>query len=83
MFGPKIRNVFKSRWHAVFWSLGVLLTAYCSVPSPDDSMTSAEDQKAAEELIKQLLPQEAEKPHHHVNPWAKTKPDDPTAPERP
>jgi hypothetical protein len=30
----KIRNVFKSRWNAVFWSLSMLLTAYCSVPDP-------------------------------------------------
>jgi len=36
MIGPKITTVFRSRWNALFWSAGVLLTAYCSIPSPDD-----------------------------------------------
>jgi len=57
MFGPKIRNVFRSRWHALFWSAGVLLTAYCSVPSPDDAGRDDAAQVAA-------------KPSHK-NPWAK------------
>ncbi len=34
-FGTSINQVFRSRWKAVTWSLGILLTAYCSVPSPD------------------------------------------------
>lgn len=34
-FGPKLRHVFASRWKAVFWSLGVMLTAYCTVPAAD------------------------------------------------
>jgi hypothetical protein len=33
----KTRNVFKSRWNALFWSLSVLLTAYCSIPDQEDS----------------------------------------------
>ena len=35
MFGPKITHVFRSRWHALMWSAGVLATAYCSIPTPD------------------------------------------------
>ena len=34
MFGS-VRHVFASRWKALWWAAGVLLTAYCSVPSPD------------------------------------------------
>ncbi|WEK45290.1 MAG: hypothetical protein P0Y56_09600 [Candidatus Andeanibacterium colombiense] len=34
MFGS-IRHVFTSRWKALIWSFGVLLTAYCTVPSAD------------------------------------------------
>ena len=34
MFGS-VRHVFTSRWKALSWAFGVLLTAYCSVPSPD------------------------------------------------
>ena len=47
MFGPGIRNVFKSRWHALFWSAGILLTAYCSVSSADDSQGSSGTQASA------------------------------------
>lgn len=36
MFGTKITTVFQSRWKAVTWSLGVLATAYCTVPSADE-----------------------------------------------
>jgi len=34
MFGS-VRHVFASRWKALWWACGVLVTAYCSVPSPD------------------------------------------------
>ncbi|MEE4454225.1 hypothetical protein [Novosphingobium resinovorum] len=49
MFGPKITHVFKSRWHALMWSAGVLATAYCSIPTPeggDDGADSAAQQQA-------------------------------------
>jgi len=65
MFGPKIRNVFKSRWQALFWSASVLLTAYCSVPSTDgddDSVTKFAENVAAR--VGQQKPA-------HTNPWAK------------
>lgn len=32
------RDIFRSRWKALIWAAGVLLTAYCSVPSPDDAV---------------------------------------------
>ena len=35
MFGPRITTVFRSRWHALFWAAGVMMTAYCSVPDED------------------------------------------------
>ncbi len=34
--GPRITTVFRSRWNALLWSAGVLATAYCSIPAPDD-----------------------------------------------
>jgi hypothetical protein len=33
----KTKNVFKSRWNALFWSLSVMLTAYCTIPDAEDS----------------------------------------------
>lgn len=63
MFGPGIRNVFRSRWHALFWSGSMLLTAYCSVPAPDDA---GQDDKGLEGGAAKV----AAKPPHK-NPWAK------------
>lgn len=37
MFGPRITTVFKSRWRALWWSAGILATAYCSVPKADQA----------------------------------------------
>lgn len=65
----KTKNVFKSRWNAVFWSASVLLTAYCSVPASQDPKTAAHDNAAAEKLVKHFTHHKhAEK---HVDPWAK------------
>lgn len=68
MFGPKIRNVFKSRWHALFWAASILTTAYCTVPSPDggdgdDSVTRFAESVAARAGAQQQAA--------HKNPWAK------------
>lgn len=44
-FGVRLNQVFASRWKAVLWSLGVLLTAYCTVPDredPDDKSGQAQ-----------------------------------------
>lgn len=41
MFGPKISTVFTSRWKALWWAAGVMLTAYCTVPSPDGETPDA------------------------------------------
>jgi len=57
MFGPKISTVFRSRWNAVIWSVGILLTAYCSVPSQEETQAK----KAAQEHA-----------HSQPNPWAKS-----------
>lgn len=40
--GPKLNTLFASRWKALLWAAGVLLTAYCTVPSREES-----DQEAA------------------------------------
>ena len=44
MFGPGIMTVFTSRWKALWWSAGVLLTAYCSVPSAEETAQSDKEQ---------------------------------------
>ncbi len=56
--GPKMNQVFASRWKAVFWSCGVLLTAYCTVPVAEQAREH-ETAKA----------EQAKAPHK--SPWAK------------
>jgi hypothetical protein len=34
-FGPSLNTVFRSRWKAVVWAMGIMLTAYCTVPFAD------------------------------------------------
>ncbi len=57
-FGTRINQVFASRWKAVTWSLGILLTAYCTVPSADQTR-----QKEDTAVAKAAEP--------HKSPWAK------------
>ena len=67
LFGPKMNTVFKSRWNALFWGAGVLLTAYCSVPSQD-----GQDQSG--DAVAALLAAQGARQHsadQHANPWAK------------
>jgi hypothetical protein len=52
-----MKTVFRSRWRALWWSAGVLLTAYCAVPSKDDD--AAKQARTAEPAP------------DHANPWAK------------
>jgi hypothetical protein len=40
----KYQNIFRSRWKALWWAAGVCLTAYCTVPSADQT---AQQQAAA------------------------------------
>jgi hypothetical protein len=48
MFGLRITRVFRNRWNALIWSVGILLTAYCSVPSADEARPQTANQKQAE-----------------------------------
>lgn len=55
MFGPRITTVFASRWKALWWSAAVLLTAYCSVPSAEESKPAdPADAKAAQQAVDAL-----------------------------
>ena len=37
----KYQAIFRSRWRALIWSAGVLMIAYCTVPSPEQEPESA------------------------------------------
>jgi len=46
----KYHAVFRSRWRALLWASGVMFTAYCTVPSPD------EDGAASQHVVKHHNP---------------------------
>lgn len=52
--------VFANRWKAMWWATTILATAYCSVPSADQTAASDHTKQAVEHPVK-----------HPVNPWAK------------
>jgi hypothetical protein len=56
----KYQRVFRSRWRALWWSAGVLMTAYCTVPSTEETAALGEVASAAA----------TKKQHAHYNPWA-------------
>ena len=37
----KYENIFRSRWKALWWAAGVLMTAYCTVPAANQSASQA------------------------------------------
>lgn len=59
MIGPRLNQVFASRWKALFWAAGVMMTAYCSIPSADETSAAAGTDKAAGPTVP------------HKSPWAK------------
>ena len=54
MFGPGIGSVFASRWKALWWAGGILLTAYCTVPSKDETQQDQAEQAASDQAMKQV-----------------------------
>jgi hypothetical protein len=58
MFGPGISSIFASRWKALWWSAGIMLTAYCTVPSADETppgdAAQAQDVQAAKQAVDAL-----------------------------
>lgn len=60
MIGPRLNTVFASRWKAMFWAAGVMMTAYCSIPSADE--TDGGDATASKT---------AAHDGPHKSPWAK------------
>ena len=57
-YGTKMNQVFASRWKAVTWSLGIMLTAYCTVPAADKARQHEEAKAAKASEV-------------HKSPWAK------------
>ena len=54
MFGPRLTTVFASRWKALWWAAMILATAYCSVPSKDETQQDKAEQAASDQAMKQV-----------------------------
>ena len=37
MFGPKLSQIFRSRWAALWWAALMMFLAWQMVPAPDDA----------------------------------------------
>jgi hypothetical protein len=37
MFGPGLGRIFRSRWAALWWAAGMLVTAWSLVPAADET----------------------------------------------
>jgi hypothetical protein len=57
-FGPRLNTVFASRWKALVWAGCIVLTAYCTVPSAEE--TARADAEREAEAARAV----------HTNPWA-------------
>ncbi|MET0587262.1 MAG: hypothetical protein ABWZ75_01970 [Novosphingobium sp.] len=61
MFGPKLNTVFANRWKALWWAAMMLVTAYCSVPSADETAVRVHPGSGPVDHLAK----------HPANPWAK------------
>ena len=61
MFGPRLSRVFVSRGHALWWSVMVLVTAYCVAADPPAEVAPMQDAGVTET---------GQKP---ADPWAEMK----------
>ena len=72
MFGPRLNTVFASRWKALFWAAGVMVSAYFMVPRAEDGEDSAQPSSAAVAAVAQIAGGEAVGPTAPAaSPWAK------------
>ncbi len=79
-FGPKITTVFASRWRALGWSAGVLMTAYCSIPANDGDGANSTAVDPAVSLVAGLMgTSAATRANRRASPWAVTPPSPPPA----
>ncbi len=51
MFGPSIFSVFRSRWKAALWALGILITVWSIIPSANDGKAVPADDASAAAAI--------------------------------
>lgn len=38
-FGVSMNQVFASRWKALLWAAGIMMTAYCAIPAPEEAQS--------------------------------------------
>jgi hypothetical protein len=69
--GPKLTQVFASRWKALLWAAGILVSAYFFVPRQGED--SDKDDAQAIAMAKQVMPGGAassQADSSQLSPWA-------------
>ncbi|WJS98785.1 hypothetical protein [Novosphingobium humi] len=65
-FGPRLTSVFASRWKALFWAAGVMVTAYFT--ASEAKHDGPADSNAASVVQPSAQPSSGDSPS---SPWAK------------
>ena len=58
------KDIFRSRWNALIWAGGVLLTAYCSMPSLDEATSDGKEAHGRHESKQSTNPWALEAQNH-------------------
>ena len=69
--GPKLTQVFASRWKALFWAASILVSAYFFVPKQGAHDEDGDDNAQAISMAQQVLPGNgAQAATTQASPWA-------------
>jgi hypothetical protein len=67
--GPKLTQVFASRWKALLWAASILATAYFFIPKQGEDNAQQDAQAAS--IARQILPADTPVPTStQASPWA-------------
>lgn len=67
--GPKLTQVFASRWKALFWAVSILISAYFFIPRQGEENDNAQALSMASQILPGDAPQAASS---QTSPWAAT-----------
>lgn len=66
--GPKLTQVFASRWKALFWAISILVSAWFFVPRQGEENDNAQAMSMASQILPNAAASSAGSPA--TSPWA-------------
>lgn len=70
--GPKLTQVFASRWKALFWAVSILISAYFFIPRQGEENDNAQALSMASQILPGAAASSASSPA--TSPWAASSP---------